>query len=297
MEAQNKIDQKNGGGVSLADRLDHASKRLWNEDRISAVEVQVVVEEAKAELKRLEKLTQSHSAQLLEARRLGREEAEGANKARLTDLESRLHQAQQLNASLKDSLAQERSRVERQFQELEAREQEITQFREKYLKAETERDSVRAKKMEEFARETEAKASEMESLWAQRHHQLEADHRKRREDLERNYEDLLKNLEVKTSEVEAQYHHRESALAESRKKLETTLRDREARCAALETALHKQGSVLTERAAELEEDYTRKRAELTSLKEGMQQEIAALIQRYPAARSGAARLGPSEENG
>ena len=174
-------------------RLDSCCQKLWDEDRTSAVQVQVAIEEAKLELKRLERLALSLEEQIPEERRLGRVEVERRFQERVAELEVRLKQADEISSGLKEALAQERARVEKLFSENQTREEELNRFKEKELKAEVDRDAARAKKMEQFAGNIEAHSADLEKLWSERQQHLEGDFKKRNTDLEKRYETLLKD--------------------------------------------------------------------------------------------------------
>ncbi|MBI4679097.1 MAG: hypothetical protein HY748_16085 [Elusimicrobia bacterium] len=152
----------------LYQHLDLVCQRMWKEDRASAVEVQAVAEEAKSELRHLERLAQTIEHRLMEESRAVRDEAQRLYDTKVSQLERQLSETTALNVVLQNSLANERQRFDTAFRELEGKEGDIAQFKEKYLKAEAQRDEARAKMMEDFTAEYDAKSKQLESHWAER---------------------------------------------------------------------------------------------------------------------------------
>lgn len=235
----------------LWSRLDAAVRKLWQEDRVSAIPVQAAVEELKVEWERLEQLLESlkHSNQAMHQAMLKQFEQEYRN--RLGDMEEQLRLATSRVTGLEESLGKERSRVAALLEQIERQEAESTRFKQEGLRAEADREAARTRFIEEFQRDLEAKSERMERSWTERLRSLEADFRARRDELESAYSRANEDLQA-----------------------------REARCYNQEIQIKQQADELSRRASALEKEYMSKRAEIETLKARMQAEITELIRSY-----------------
>ena len=270
----------------LWERLDSACRKLWQEDRVSAIPLQAVAEEIKAEFRGTEQLLESMKKALQDQKKLISQDYELQYGDRIVSLEKELQHYKSHSAALEEQLAKEKSHVESLLKDVESKEEENVQFREKYLKIEAERDAVRAKKMEEFHREMETKADDIERMWEERKKALESESKHRKDEPEKKYQALLEAVRLRAEETETQYLQKEAKLLEAQKQIQAELQARDERLHAVEEALRKQTDAANARAAELEREYAQKRTELDGLKQRMQAEMGEVLKRYQAKTAG-----------
>ncbi len=278
------MSEKNGT-IHLDDlwqKLDAACQKLWQEDKVAAIPMQAVADEVKIGFRHAEQLLTSLRRNAEEQATLLSEEFQGRYEGKITSLERQLAAAQAKIAQLEQDGAKAAKHVESLLGQIETKEQENTEFREKYLKVEIQRDSERAKQLESFIAELEAKERERENHWKQRHEALESDVKRRQEHNEAEYRRLLDEIKQRAQEMEDSYAKKEAVLRDLQRQVHAELQSKEVRLKDHEADLKAQSEALAAHAQELERAYGQKRAELDKLKVDLRAEIAELAKQYRA---------------
>lgn len=278
---------ENNGTVNLDDlwrKLDAACQKLWQEDKVAAIPLQAVADEVKIGFRHAEQVLTSLKHNADEQAALLAEEYRARYEAKISGFERQAAASQARISQLEQDLARANKHVETLLGQLEAKETENSEFREKYLKVEVQRDSERAKQVESLVADLEAKERQREAHWLQRHETLEGDARRRQDQLEAEYQRLLEDLKSRALDLEEGYLKKEGILRDLQRQLQTELQSREAKLKDHEATLKTQAEALAAHGQELERAYAQKRADLEKLKADLRAEISELTRHYkPAA--------------
>jgi len=278
------MSENNGNGTvhldELWQKLDAACQKLWQEDKVAAIPLQAVADEVKIGFRHTEQVLTSLKRNAAEQANLLAEEFKARYENKIGALERHLAGAQARIAQLEQEAQKSAAHIESLLSQVELKEKENTEFRERYLKVELQRDSERAKQLEEFVAELEAKERQREAHWKQRHESLEGDVKRRQEQLETEYHRLLDELKKRAMDMEDGYVKKEDVLRDLQRQLQSELQSKETRLKDQEIALKAQSETLAAHAHELEQAYAQKRAELDKLKVDLRAEIAELAKQY-----------------
>lgn len=228
-------------------QLEPLCRRLWDDNSPVALGLQAFMEEFGGESQRLE--------QLLEA-----------------CLKS-LHDQQ-------EKLAGERVKTEALQTELRAKEEENADIHHKFLKIETAHDEERAKKMEAFYAEVNAKSAGLEASWEARRKTLEEEFTRRNAALQRKEEENAESLEKRVVELERNFVKQDGELAKARDRMTQELTTWEENKRLKDEALLAREKELTLHEFQLKEEYARKQSEFQVLKQGLQREVAEIVKQY-----------------
>ena len=243
---------------ALCGKLEGVCRKVWDEDRLSAVALQAVSNEIVAELRTAKEVI-THLRQELQTQEAAvRRECE----TRTDVMAETLNIAKTRAAAVEEELRKARAQIESIRKDLETREEENALFQEKHLKLEAQRDSERAAHMEEFIAEMETKEQEREAFWKQRHQVLENDLKAQQEELRKQHNNRLKELEGSAEEARKLEHQKETQREQTQKQLQSDLQRRE--------------ELL--RGQELEN--VKRFAELEKLKHDLRAEISELTRQY-----------------
>lgn len=242
----------------VREKLEAVCRKVWDEDRVSAVALQAVSDEVLAGFRRAEEIISSLRQDLQTQESLIKREREMMT----ASVEERLDTAKVRTATVEEQLREAKAKIESLLQDLETKEEEHALFQEKYLRLEAKKDSERAAHMEKFIEEEDTKEQERETFWKQRHQALENDFKKREGEFEKKQHDIMEEMQRSTEETKKLLLQKETELMDTQKQLQ-------AECQRCETALQGQ-----------EREYARKHAELEKLKQNLRAEIAELTQQH-----------------
>lgn len=264
----------------LSSKLEHACQKLWAEDKVSAIPVQAIANEIKIGFRHAEQIIASLRQTMQEQAELIRRdyEAQYVNKLAASDMQ--LKSANGRRSELEEELAKSKAHIQTLLADVAKKEEENAAFQEKYLKIEAQKDSARAKQMEDFIAELEAKDREREAFWKQRHEVMETEVKQRQQSLEKRHSDLVAEMQQRTDEALKLYQQKEAKLAELRKQFMAEFQTREAYLHEQQEHVQKQSEALVTRLNSLEQEYGKKRAELDKLKRDLQEEISELTRHY-----------------
>ena len=246
---------------ALCEKLETVCRKVWDDDRVSAVPLQAVSNELIAGIRRAEEIIASLRQDLQSQRPAITREFE----EKLALLQEKIEHADARTASVNDELRKVRAKIDALRKDLEAKEDELSLFQEKYLKLEVQKDSARTDHMEKFIEEQDIKERERENFWKQRHLALEKDLKTHEADFENRRRSLMEELQSSAEEARKLNLRKEAELAETQKQLQAEF--------------HTRGKALQERELE----YARKYEELEKLKQNLRAEIAELTRQYPRA--------------
>jgi chromosome segregation ATPase len=263
-------------------RLESACQKLWQEDKVAAIPLQAVADEVRIAFRHVEQLMGSMKRTVDEQQSLIAHEFQARYDAKVSMLERQLAESQARVKDLEKEQAKSKAHVDALMSDIEVKEKENTEFREKYLKIELQRDSERAKQLESFLEELNVKEREREAHWKQRSATLEDDIKLRQRHLDEEYRRPLEDLQQRAAEMEDSYTKKEVALKELQRQLLTEFQLKDAKLKDTEASLKVQSESLASHAQELDRSYGQKRAELERLKQDMRAEIAELARHYKA---------------
>lgn len=271
MDNKGGIDQQ-GVRVDLTgvwDRMGDVCKKLWSEDRVSAVSLQALLEEFKGEVERAQQTLVTYQRTLQETRKTISLEITAEYKNQLSLLQTQLAAAREDAASVSKALQAEKDHSSQLAAALETQEAKNLEFKDRFLKTEMERDVVRGRKMEEFYQEVLVKSKDLESSWEQKHRELETKYLTQEEDLRKKNVEHLEGVRKLALDLERTYSQKEAELGASYERLRGEMESRESKCLKLEEDLRSR-----------EEGLNARRRELDDLKLKLQQEISAVVRGY-----------------
>lgn len=251
------------------DRMGDVCRKLWAEDRVSAVTLQALLEEFKGEVERAQQTLVTYQKTLVETRKTVSQQIAAEYKGQIAHLESALAAAREEAAASAKSQQAEKEHGAQLASALEIQEAKNLEFKDRFLKTEMERDVVRGRKMEEFYQEVLAKSKDLEASWEQKHRELESKYIAQEEELRKKNVEHLEGIRKLALDLEKTYSQKEADLGASYERLRQEMEGREAKCLKMEEDLRKQ-----------EDGLTARRRELDELKLRLQQEISAVVQGY-----------------
>lgn len=250
-------------------KLEAVCRKLWDEDRVSAVALQAVSNEVTSGFSRAGEIIASLHHELQVKESVLRNEYD----MKLREAGEKLAAALARTAGVEEEWCRAKLKVNALLKELEAKEEENSGFQEKHLRIEAQKDSERAAHMEKFIEEENAREHERELFWEQRNRELEAEFKRLEHELQTRYREALEEARRSAEETGKLLSQKEAKLLEARKQMEEEYRVREA-------ALSERGK-----------DYAKKCEEMEALKRNLRAEIGELTREYP--RGG--RAGPESK--
>jgi uncharacterized protein YukE len=279
------MNKNPNGEIHLAEswnRLELVCRRLWDADSPAALELQAIVEEFKGEARRAEETVATLRRVQSELRDTLSREMERAYSEEIQALRLQLKRAEEHGAGQGAKLAEEEAHNQRLIQELTAKEAQNLEFHEKFLAASAEQDEARAKKMETFYKDLQAKEAALEARWEARHAALEEEHKQRAEALKRRHEELLAEIKVRAATFDEHCSKRETEVELAQKRLQADREAWDANRLAESQTMSKRREELALQAESLAGEYKKKQAELQRIKEAMQSELAEVVRQYQA---------------
>ena len=249
---------------AVCEKLEIVCRKVWDEDRVSAVALQAASNEIIAGLGRAKEIISSLRQELQTQESVIKHGCE----TRTAALEEELDIAKARTAAVEEELHKARAKIEALIKDLETKEEGNALFQEKYLKLEARKDSERADHMEKFIEEEDVKEREREAFWKQRQQTLENDLKKHESEFEKKRRDLLEEMQHSAEETRKLHLLKETELMDAQKQLQAEFQSREA-------ALLEQ-----------EREYARKYEELEKLKQNLRAEIAELTRQHTQGRHG-----------
>ena len=232
------------------ERLEAVSRKLWDENSPSAVEVQAVVEEFKGEAHRVN----VHLANEEEMRSLDLREHQEDLAAMRRNYEIEAAGLKKRLELMENTLREKDARIEELMKTLARKEEESLNFHSSVLRMAASSDEIKAKKMEEFYQELMKTEAAKADSWQQRHVTLEAENESR-----------LKIIALRQTELDAWENRR---LGE-------------------EEALKKRSTDVEIKSSQLAQEYRKKQQEIEELKASLQASITELVRQYQARLRGA----------
>lgn len=266
---------------SLSGRLDEACRKLWDEDHVAAVPLQALADEIKALLPAPAKAISELGAasEEREGRMLELAERLKAAEGRLAEclaraeaghavvrLEQELKLEKERTAVLRGELKTAKEHAEAALLETAAKEEELTNFKERHLRADAQKDSERAQKNADLLAGIEEKERELEASWTRRHKTLEAEQKEHQANFEKRHREILEALRDNSAGLEKTYAQKEARLLELNKRLIEEFQDREGKTRAVEEELRARTAMLAAAEAALARDFEEKQAELEAVK-------------------------------
>ncbi len=243
---------------AVCEKLETVTRKVWDEDRVSAVALQAVSNEIIAGLRRAEEIVSSLHQELQNRESVLNREWE----AKASALEEKTDAALAKALALEDELFKAKAKIASLMRDLEAKEEENGLFQEKCLKAEAQKTAERAAHMEKFIEEQGEKEKEREEFWKQRHQALESDFKRREQEFEKRQRDLLEEMQRSAEDTRKLQLQKEMELMDAQKQLQAEFQVRE------------------KAQREKEREYARKYEELEKLKQNMRAEIAELTRQH-----------------
>ncbi|MBI5243721.1 MAG: hypothetical protein HY922_08575 [Elusimicrobia bacterium] len=305
-------------------KLDELCVKLWKEDRPSAVGLQVLVEEFRAEVDRAEKTLAAFKELLSIQRRAVEREIHADFEARLAALSQELEDAKRNVRIAEESLARERKRTETlekdniesraDFQgrlalmhqdfelaqaralglerkaaafekSLEAKDAEVAALKEAHAKTESDRSVRHIEKLHAYLKELEEKARCMEDGWTEHRRKLEAERQAWALEARKSYEEQAQALSDRVSALHKETLQRENTLTSAQEALGKELEAKEARLLAQEGELQRQAQELDKYRQDLDIEWQAKRWELDEIKRKLQEEVRNVIREYQAKKA------------
>lgn len=224
-------------------RLEAVCRKLWDENSVTAVEAQAVVEEFKGEVHRVD----AYFANIDEQREHERQEHEADVAALRRQYEIDLGAFKKRLDAQEAALREKESRIEELLKIIARKEEENLEFHSQILRMTATSDESKAKKMEEFYQELLKKEASLQGVWEQRHKSLEEEHAS-----------VQRMLAAKQAELDAWERRR--------------LTD--------EDSLKKRTTDLEIKSQQLAQEYRKKQQEIEDLKTGLQRSITDLVRQY-----------------
>ncbi|HAM34454.1 MAG TPA: hypothetical protein DEB40_13760 [Elusimicrobia bacterium] len=279
------MDQNNQHETRLHEawqRLELVCRRLWDSDSPAAVDLQAIIEEFKGEVHRVEQMVSTLRKLHQELRDTVSKEMESNYSEEIRALQLQVKNANERILGLEESLAKKEEHTQQLLKELAAKEALNLEFHDKYLKASTEQDEARAKKMESFYQELMKKETDLEAGWVTRHAALEAEHKQRTDMLKKKHDELLEDIKARATALEEHYAKREVELDLAHEHYRTDKESWDAVRLSEQQSLSKRKEELALQAENLAVEYKKKLGDLQRIKESMQQELGEVVRQYQA---------------
>lgn len=244
--------------VGVCEKLEAVCRKVWDEDRVSAVALQAVSNELTEGWRRAEECIAALRQELQTRESVIAHECE----LKLGAMQKTLEAAKASAASGEEALQNAKARIETLRGDLEKKNEENAAAKERYLTLEAQKDSERSARMEKFIEEEDAKERERENFWQKCHQTLNTDLKKHESEFEKQRRELLEELQRTAEETRKLYLQKELELMEAQKQLQAEFQAREAN-------MHKR-----------EHEYALKYEELEKLKHNLRSEIADLTRQY-----------------